>query len=100
MFLLLNSPGASSDQNAQRIARKTESTHSRKAVKIFLAITGLYIFSFTPVFLNFARLVDDFTINYIYFLNHIGNPIIYFIVDDTFRTHVVEILRCRDITNA
>ena len=68
-----------------------------KTVKLFISITVLFVLSFLPPILQLLETVNQFYIMYAYFINHFGNPVIYFIIDSNFREEFrqeVKIIKC------
>ena len=63
---------------------------ARKTTKIFVCLTLLFIVSFFMLVLSASELFG-FYVLYAYFINHIGNPIVYFIYNAQFRQQVREI---------
>ena len=57
----------------------------RKIVKILISLTILFVLSYIPMILRLTKVIPDFSMMYVYFINHCGNPIIYFSLDDYFR---------------
>ena len=69
------------------ISSKTSAVKAanKKLLKIFLTISLLFFVSFVPVFLAMTGVIHNFYVMYAYFINHFGNPIIYFYIDKSFR---------------
>ena len=64
-------------------------------MKVFAAITLLFLITHTPILLLSFRLTHNFYIMYIFFINHIGNPVVYFIMMKRFRKEVkVTCMKC------
>ena len=57
----------------------------RKVIKVFQALTVLFLASFLPLFLQLTNTIDNMLVLYPYFLNHFGNSIIYYVIDEEFR---------------
>ena len=72
--------------------QKTRARHVTTA-KVFIAVVILFVLSYVPVLIvvltgrygSFAR--------YIYMINHIGNPIIYYTFNECFRRDTNEFVR-------
>ena len=62
----------------------------RKVIKLFQAITVLFLASFIPSLLLMTGITDSWFPTYAYFLNHFGNSVIYYFVDDEFRAEVLK----------
>ena len=71
---------------------KPQTTKDKKIIKIFLAITLLYIFSFFPQLLVLLHVSDSLLITFTYFMNHFGNAIIYYIFDDAYQKEVKRVI--------
>ena len=56
-----------------------------KTIKMCISLTVLYFVSFLPLVLNVLKVTKSFFILYFYFTNHIGNPVIYCLVNNDFR---------------
>ena len=67
---------------------KKHNTRVRKTVKIAASVVLLYILSFSPQILAAFKVITDIDLAYTLFANHIGNVIVYFIIDASFRKHV------------
>ena len=70
----------------------TNSTGSTnfKLLKVFATVTFLYVASFVAIL--FAIQTNNGAVFYVYFANHIGNPILYGIFDKNFRKVVKSLL--------
>ena len=64
------------------------------SVKVFVAVFLLYLFSYLPSFLILFGVVDNFVFVYTYFLNHVGNPICYYVINREFRKDVHNLFVC------
>ena len=68
-----------------------------KTLKIYVAILVLYLFSSVPSLLVLASDYDDDAdyrwVGYLYYINNIGNPVIYYAFNDKFRQEVKTLLR-------
>lgn len=81
------------------VARPTSRRHPRNpaagvnraqhitSVKVFFALVLLLIASYIPTILFFQGIVSHYW-NHLYFINHIGNPIVYYVINKTFRKDV------------
>ena len=73
----------------KRIQKQVKrNTMNRKIIKMFAAITMLFLLSFVPTLLFLFKVVTKFHVMYAYFLNHCGNPFVYYILDKSFRDKV------------
>ena len=59
-----------------------------KTIKIFIAVSFLFVFSFLPFLFIILDIFESFALVYVYFINHIGNPITYLIIDKQFREQI------------
>ena len=60
-----------------------------KTIKIFISVIILFLVAYIPSVFKMTNLVEEFfPIMYAYFINHFGNPIIYYVIDDMFRKEV------------
>ena len=66
-------------------------TVNKKMIKIFAAITLLFVFSFAPCILFMFNIARPFHLMYAYFINHCGNPFVYYFLDKSFREEVKSI---------
>ena len=88
-----------SSANEQQAGRRRSSTSQSRAqhvttVKVFIAVFLLYLFSYLPSFLILFGVVDNFVFVYTYFLNHVGNPICYYVINREFRKDVHNLFVC------
>ena len=103
----LNPPGNRTDNPAKATKEMDQSDRKgnqrkgkpidTKTVKLFISITVLFVLSFLPPILQLLETVNQFYIMYAYFINHFGNPVIYFIIDSNFREEFrqeVKIIKC------
>ena len=68
------------------------------SVKTFFAITLLLILSYVPVALDMLEVYDIRYSGYSIFVNHVFNPLIYYVCNATFRQDVIEVVakvKCR-----
>ena len=65
-----------------------------KTMKLYVAILALFVASFIPPMLRIALDFSDDTawLGYIYHVNNIGHPVIYYVFNDSFRDKVNETL--------
>ena len=63
-----------------------------KAVKMFSLITAFYLLGYVPFGLSKAGVVSD-KLKILYFINHICNPIIYFALNDKFRSDIIGLMK-------
>ena len=87
------------NQSAQRpqtqtvLAGKKQSNKlDEKMIKLFTGIAVLFLLSFLPLSLYMFYIVDSFHITYAWFINHFGNPVIYYVLDKSFRKEVKRIV--------
>ena len=81
------------DQSAERANQQPAARGKHVLMmKVFAAITFLFLVSYTPVVLLIVRATHNFHVLYMYFINHIGNPIVYLIFIKQFRADVKEIV--------
>ena len=67
-------------------SKKMGDSRDTKTIKIFIAISLLFVLSFLPSVLILFGFVNGFAVVfYAYFVNHFGNPIVYFIIDKNIR---------------
>ena len=72
--------------HSDRKSKKMSDSRDTKTIKIFISISLLFVLSFLPSVLILLGFVSDFAVLfYAYFINHFGNPIVYFIIDKQFR---------------
>ena len=71
---------------------KSHTKKSTKTVKVFLSLTLLFIISFVPTILGTLIFQEYYFLRYGYFINHFGNPIIYFLLDNVFRSEIYSFL--------
>ena len=62
-------------------------------VKVFSAVLILYLASFLPPILVALDIISNFYVSYMYFLNHVGNPFCYYVINREFRKDVHELMR-------
>ena len=77
------------DQGDRNIRIKSQHRDT-KTIKMFIAIAVLFVVSFLPAVLMLLDIVNSFSVMYAYFINHFGNPIIYYIIDNQFREQVTK----------
>ena len=63
------------------------------SVKVFAAILVIFILSYLPTILVINQIFDNFYIAYLYFINHIGNPVAYYVINRQFRSDVNKLIR-------
>ena len=61
-------------------------------LKLCLGITCLSVVTYTTLFI---RMISDLprSLDYIYFLNHVGNPVIYCMIRKAYRNDVLDTAR-------
>ena len=68
-----------------------------KAVKVFSLITAFYLLGYVPF--GLTVITDDVPkeFGFLYYVNHVCNPIIYFAINDQFRRDVIAVFKrcCR-----
>ena len=82
----------SSHKRSQMKVRRLDNRDT-KAIKIFISISFLFIFTFVPKVLFLLGKVDSFGFVYAYFINYFGNPILYLIIDKHFRLPIKKDIR-------
>ena len=82
---------AASTSNGNKTNTKKYKRHIT-SVKIFIAITVFGLFAFAPSAVAYTILRGHYYITYMYFINHINNPLIYIIFDKKFRSDLKVIL--------
>ena len=67
-----------------------------KAVKIFSLITAFYLLGYVPFGLALVDILPA-EFGFLYYINHVCNPIIYFAINDQFRRDVIAVFKrcCR-----
>ena len=88
----------SASQNCAQSHAPTSAQHVT-SVKVFIAVFLLYLFSYLPSFLILFGVVDNFVFVYTYFLNHVGNPICYYVINKEFRKDVHKLFVCNSCTS-
>ena len=82
-----------------KTAKMGKNSALHKTIKIFISVTILFLVAYIPSVFKMTNLVEDFfPIMYAYFINHFGNPIIYYVMDEMFRKEVNRVvgkLKCR-----
>ena len=63
-----------------------------KAVKIFSLITAFYLVGYVPFGLTITSVLRA-EFGFLYYINHVCNPIIYFAINDQFRCDVICLLK-------
>ena len=72
--------------NAHARLTATRTRNLLVTIKMFIAVTVVFIFSFLPSYLiQYNVLPISRTYAFTYFLNHIANPLIYFIINKSYR---------------
>ena len=73
-------------------AKKGESKMETRMLKLCLGITCLSVVTYTTLFI---RMILDLprSLDYIYFLNHVGNPVIYCMIRKAYRKDVLDTAR-------
>ena len=61
-----------------------------KIVKQFFAITVIYFISFVPQY--FGIIYNSLILRYLFYINQMCNPIVYFVSDSSFRSNVIQLL--------
>ena len=64
-----------------------------RIIKINICVAVLFLLSYAGPILYESGTVNNFSVLYVYFFNHIGNPFIYYWLNETFRHKVNELLR-------
>ena len=73
-------------------AKATKASANKQSLKMFGAITILFVLSFTPfMMVNTGITQDMFWLYYFYFMNHTCNPVIYYAINIKFRKDVNEL---------
>ena len=62
-------------------------------IKINMCVASLFLLSYIGPILHESGTVNNFSALYLYFFNHIGNPFIYYWLNENFRRKVNELLR-------
>ena len=83
-----NQAGDRTQQTKKAIGQEKIRSTDYKVMKMFLAITLLFVASFLPSILEITGITNSWFMMYTYFLNHFGNATVYFIVDKEFREEV------------
>lgn len=80
--------------NRRSMARRLQNL---TAVRIFIALFLLLIVSYIPTIAFTTGLVNQPMLTYLYFINHTGNPIAYYVINERFRKEVNLLVagRCR-----
>ena len=74
-------------------AKATKVSANKQSLKMFGAITILFVLSFTPfMMVNTGITQDMFWLYYFYFMNHTCNPVIYYAINIKFRKDVKELV--------
>ena len=91
---LSQAPASATSHNA---AGQMESKLHVKTLKIYVAILVLFLATVIPVAILSRNTNANRWIVYIYYINNIGNPFIYYVFNDRFRDEVKVVLRsmCR-----
>lgn len=63
------------------------------AVKVCVALVLLLVVSYLPSILLHTGVVPYFSVTYMYFFNHIGNPVAYYVISKNFRRDVAVVFR-------
>ena len=82
--------GSNQIQSTNQIHREKRARHVT-TTKMFAAISLLFVLSYAPVLMVIVNVSNNFHILYVYLINHVGNPIIYFVVNEHFRKDVKKI---------
>ena len=72
-------------------------TKDRKVIKMFQAITALFLASFLPPLIVLTGINESWFFMYTYFINQFGNSVVYYFVDEEYREEVLRIktkLKC------
>ena len=64
-----------------------------RIIKINICVAVLFLLSYVGPILHESGTVNNFSALYLYFFNHIGNPFIYYWLNESFRHKVNELLR-------
>ena len=73
-------------------AKKGESKMETRMLKLCLGITCLSVVTYTTLFIRIALDLPR-SLDYIYFLNHVGNPVIYCMIRKAYRKDVLDTAR-------
>ena len=65
----------------------------RRSIKIFISMTLLFLISFIPYIFGLTGFFKSPFVLYLYFINHFGNSLIYFIIDSNFRNEANRVLK-------
>ena len=73
--------------NAKGSSGVTSQAHQRHktALKQFILITVVYVFSFMPIHIVYNGIAESRLILYLYYVNHVSNAFIYLAVNKAFR---------------
>ena len=70
---------------------KAKCTRHVTTVKVFVGVTILFLVSYTPAIMR-VSMVEGLFLKYVYMINHIGNPIIYYAMNKQFRENANALL--------
>lgn len=62
------------------------------AVKVFIALFLILIVSYIPTRLVRSETAENFYVTYLYFVNHVGNPLVYYAINKTYRSDVNQLI--------
>ena len=81
------SGGPVTDCDENKIKKETHKRHVT-SIKVFVAITFFGFAAYIPRVAAFTVVKNHYFISYMYFINHINNPLIYMFFHKSFRADV------------
>lgn len=74
----------------ERAARKRNKQHA-KAVKIFVGLFVIYLLSYIPMWMMITDTTTDYSVMYLYYINHVSNFFVYAFIDQGFRSSLKQL---------